>query len=212
MSMPSQPKIYHIVHMDRLRSIIEDGFLWSDARMTTISRPGTTIGLSDIKRRRLQKTLTSYPDLHVGDCVPFYFCPRSVMLFYLHMANSPQLEYRGGQHPIVHLEADLHQTVEWAEGQEKRWAFTLSNAGSYYFDDYADLADLDKLKWADIRATQWQDRKEGKQAEFLVEWAFPWELIARIGVHSPSIARQVQEMMPETGHRPAVVVIRDWYY
>ena len=50
-------------------------------------------------------------------------------------ANHPSLAYTGGQEPIVHLEADLHQTVAWAEQNRLRWAFTLSNAGSYYFED-----------------------------------------------------------------------------
>lgn len=212
MSMPSRPTIYHIVHMDRLRSIIEDGFLWCDAQMTNSNRPGTVIGISGIKQQRLRRTLTSHPGLHVGDCVPFYFCPRSIMLYIIHRANRPELEYRGGQHPIVHLVADLYQTVDWAEGQEQRWAFTSSNAGSGYFDDYADLADLGKLDWAAIETNNWRDRQEGKQAEFLVESAFPWELISSIGVHSPAIANQVRAMLPTTGHRPAVAVRPGWYY
>ena len=29
--VPTEPKIYHIVHVDRLASIISDGYLWSDA-------------------------------------------------------------------------------------------------------------------------------------------------------------------------------------
>jgi hypothetical protein len=33
MPVPAQPKIYHIVHVDRLVSIIANGFLWSDAAM-----------------------------------------------------------------------------------------------------------------------------------------------------------------------------------
>ncbi|MBE7527723.1 MAG: DUF4433 domain-containing protein [Burkholderiales bacterium] len=35
-------------------------------------------GVAQIKQRRLTSCLNSYPDLRVGDCVPFYFCPRSV--------------------------------------------------------------------------------------------------------------------------------------
>ena len=31
MLVPTEPKIYHIVHVDRLASIIADGYLWSDA-------------------------------------------------------------------------------------------------------------------------------------------------------------------------------------
>ena len=58
--------------------------------------PGTTIGMSTIKQVRLSRSLTSHPGLHVGQCVPFYFCPRSVMLYMIFMANHPDLGYRGG--------------------------------------------------------------------------------------------------------------------
>jgi hypothetical protein len=36
MPVPAQPKIYHIVHVDRLPSIVADGFLWSDAVMVQL--------------------------------------------------------------------------------------------------------------------------------------------------------------------------------
>jgi hypothetical protein len=79
-TVPATPKIYHIVHIDKLPSIIADGCLWSDAEISQRSAGGSTIGMAKIKERSLNKALTSYPDLHVGECVPFYFCPRSVML------------------------------------------------------------------------------------------------------------------------------------
>ena len=31
MSLPTRPKIYHILHVDRLASVLDDGVLWSDA-------------------------------------------------------------------------------------------------------------------------------------------------------------------------------------
>ena len=141
--VPTEPKIYHIVHIDRLASIINDGYLWCDAEITKRSPEGTTIGMGGIKHRRLNElTLNSHPNLHVGDCVPFYFCPRSVMLYVIYQANKDELSYKGGQDPIIHLEADLRQTVKWAKKNNLRWAFTLSNAGSYYFEDRRDLANL----------------------------------------------------------------------
>ena len=33
MPMPDEPKVYHIVHVNRLPSIITDGHLWCDAEM-----------------------------------------------------------------------------------------------------------------------------------------------------------------------------------
>ncbi|MDY7807558.1 DUF4433 domain-containing protein [Burkholderia stagnalis] len=214
MAVPANPKIYHIVHVDRLASIIASKALWCDGRVIRQGAEGTTIGMSDIKRRRLEElTLeNSHPDLFVGECVPFYFCPRSVMLFLIHMRNS-ELAYKGGQGPIVHLEADLHEAVAWAEEYDKRWAFTLSNAGSYYFEDRCSLDDLDEINWKAVDARDWRGGlKEGKQAEFLVENRFPWRLIRRIGVHSGQIYRQVLNMLPEDGHRPNVEVKNDWYY
>ena len=149
MPVPANPKIYHIVHVDRLPSIVADGFIRSDAESGRRGAPGTTIGIDEIKRRRLNElTLgNSHPDLHVGECAPFYFCPRSVMLYVIHRANHRELTYQGGQEPVVHLQTDLRQAVAWANAERRRWAFTTSSAASYHFEDYCDLAHLDKVDW-----------------------------------------------------------------
>ncbi len=212
MSARPAPKIYHIVHVNRLASIVADGYLWSDSDVRKHHLPGTTIGMSDVKNRRLRLRLTSHPELSVGDCVPFYFCPRSVMLYVIHRANHPSLSYRGGQQPIIHLEADLIQVVAWADTEARRWAFSTSNAGSSYFLDYSDLARLDELDWQSVRARDWQDHKEGKQAEFLVERSFPWSLVSRIGVMSRPIYNQVSRSIQGANHRPEVAMRPDWYY
>ena len=100
MSMPAEPKIYHIVHIDRLASIVADNYLWCDAKIGQCESSGTTIGMNSIKQRRLTNALSSHPDLCVGDCVPFYFCPRSVMLYVISQANHPgiDLSRRTGPH------------------------------------------------------------------------------------------------------------------
>ncbi len=168
-SVPQNPKIYHIVHLDRLASIIAEGCLWSDADAQSRQLTGTTIGMSTIKARRLAKTLNSYPDLHVGDCVPFYFCPRSVMLYLFHMNNHHEITYHGGQTPIIHLQADLQQSVDWANQNGKRWVFTNSNAGSFYFNDYADIAQLNQVDWNTVQSLDWKYSREQKQAEFYLK-------------------------------------------
>ena len=211
MLVPSQPKIYHIVHVDRLPSIIEDGYLWCDAKMTNRSATGTTIGMSRIKERRLRKELSTHPDLRVGGCVPFYFCYRSVMLHSIHVKN-PNLEYRGGQEPIAHLEADLYETVARADANRRRWAFTSSSAGAYHFNDYSDITQLSNLDWGAIYARYWRERRDEKQAEFLVEESFPWNLVRRVGVYSPRIRTRALEAMKGADYQPPVEIRRDWYY
>lgn len=219
MPPPAAPKIYHIVHVDRLPSIIADGGLWCDSEIVQRQPPGTTIGMNSIKERRLtQLRLSSHSDLLVGGCVPFYFCPRSIMLYLIHMANHPELAYRGGQNPIVHLEADLTHSTAWAEQNQRRWAFTLSNAGSGYFEDRCDLAQLGEIDWAAVQTNRWAGNnvsrsvKEGKQAEFLVEQSFPWELVTRIGVRSQQYHGQVSTALQAAAHKPHVEIKPDWYY
>ncbi|NPV56380.1 MAG: DUF4433 domain-containing protein [Anaerolineae bacterium] len=215
MAVPARPKIYHIAPVDRLQSIIADDCLWCDAEISRRKLSGTTIGMSRIKQRRLTKlTLTSHPGLHVGDCVPFYFCPRSVMLYVIAQANHPELTYRGGQGPIVHMEADLYTSVAWAQQNKRRWAFTLSNAGSTYFEDRNDLEQLAEINWEAVQTHDWRDEstKESKQAEFLMEFAFPWHLIERIGVYSQSIYQKVMDILPAKGQQPRVEIRPEWYY
>jgi hypothetical protein len=213
MIVPARPKLYHIVHVDRLPSIVADQHLWCDAEIARRAPVGTTIGMGSIKRRRLEELmLTSHPGLHVGDCVPFYFCPRSVMLYLIYRANHEDLAYRGGQGPILHLEADLQAAVNWALETDRRWAFTLSNAGSYYFEDRCDLGRLHEVDWDAVQATNWQRCKEEKQAEFLMEHCFPWHLVERVVACSRPVAVQASQALPANGHRPPVEVRPDWYY
>ena len=218
MAVPPHPKIYHIVHVDRLSSILQDGGLYCDAHVVRNALPGTTIGMSGIKERRLAHPLTSYPDLHVGDCVPFYFCPRSVMLYLIWKGNHPDLTYRGGQEPIIHLAANLRDAVNWAAAQQKRWVFTTTNAGSEFFDDYCSWNQLGKINWDAVHAPKWAGRdvplsvKEGKQAEFLLENFCPWEIIKRIFVYSERVCRQVEALLASIPHKPLIEVCPDFYY
>ena len=144
--------------------------------------------------------------MFVGHCVPLYFCPRSVMPYVISRANHPQLSHRGGQGPIVHLEADLRSTVAWAGRKGLRWAFTLSNAGARYFEDRSDLGQLDQIDWGAARARDWRTRKEGKQAEFLLKRRFPWKLVSRIGVSSPATYDRTERALRRAAHRPAIAV------
>jgi len=134
------------------------------------------------------------------------------MLFLIHRANDPELGYHDGQGPIIHLEADLRKTVAWAEEHRLRWAFTRSNAGAYYFEDWCDLAHLGEIDWNAVQAEKWQKCKEGKQAEFLIERQFPWELILRIGVSSRPVYGQVAAFLQGVSHKPGIEVKPEWYY
>ena len=54
MAVPVQPKVYHIVHVDRLPSIVADGCCGGcDADIARRAPAGTPMGMTGIKQRRL---------------------------------------------------------------------------------------------------------------------------------------------------------------
>ncbi|MCC6651032.1 MAG: DUF4433 domain-containing protein [Candidatus Eisenbacteria bacterium] len=211
---PATPRIYHITHMRNLPGILAAGGLLSDATIMTRGGPTATIGLGALKQRRLTLPVHCHPGDHVGDYVPFYFCPRSVMLYVLHCANAPGLTYREGQGPIVHLEARLAPTLDWADRAGARWAFSLSNAGTAYCTFRKQRSQLDEIDWEAVANSDFRDRtvKEGKQAEFLLHEFFPWHLVERVGVGDTVVREQVLQVLQGTSQAPTVEVRADWYY
>jgi hypothetical protein len=211
MPVPENPKIYHIVHVDNLASIVGDGFLWPDSIMIQ-RRGGAIIGNQEIKNDRLILPVPCNPGTTVGQYVPFYFCPRSVMLYVISKQNHPNVAFRDGQAPVVHLESNLQEVVDWAIGQQQPWAFTDINAANRAADFYNALPDLDKLDWGAIAARQWMTCRDHKMAEFLMHGRFPWELVRNIGVYSEPNGAKAMRAFAGSTHRPPVEVQRSWYY
>lgn len=142
-TVPAAPKIYHITHIDNLKAIIQRRKLVSDAVRVRQSIICAQVGMATIKRRRLEAIEVSvHPGTKVGEYVPFYFCPRSVMLYLIHRGNHPGMTYKDGQGKMVHLQADFHEVVKRADAKPHPWAFSNGNAGAYitrYFNRLEDL-------------------------------------------------------------------------
>lgn len=147
---PDRPQLYHITHIDNLSSIVQDGGLLSDAAMIARGGPATAIGMGSIKARWLQLPVKCFPGDKVGDYVPFYFCPRSVMLYLLHKGNHPELAYQVGQAPILHLVADLYEalvnTVNCVGVMGRGIALQFKHAFPANFEAYAVACDRGEVQ------------------------------------------------------------------
>lgn len=214
MTLPTNPKLYHIVHIDRLASILAAGGLYSDSRMRAEGCGGTTIGMGDLKSLRLRKPVDVIPGSYVGDFVPFYFCSRSVMLYVIYRGNHAALQYRGGQGPILHLEVDLGRAVDWADRNGVRWAVSLGNATAGYAEFKTGRQELGELRWDLIPVSDFRDPqvKEAKQSEALFFDFVPWELVERVGAINPATAAQAAQIIQVNPHRPIAQAMPQWYY
>ncbi len=212
---PAQPKIYHITHVDNLASIVAAGFIEADGRRVEQGGGQTSIGMTEIKRRRLYELEVScHPGTMVGEYVPFYFCPRSIMLYILYMGNHPDLTYHGGQNPVLHLQVDVQAAINWADKHRVRWAFSDRNAGARYVDFHSSPTELDMIDWGAVNETGFRDPlvKEGKQAEFLIHDTCPWHLVEKIGVLNEKSRSQTNGILQSVQHKPVVTIEKAWYY
>lgn len=204
--------IIHITHIDNLVSIVADGMLFSDAKNVERSSCKQQIGMSRIKRRRLEELpVTCHQGTKVGEYVPFYFYHHSPMLYLIHKRNV-DLAYKGGQEHIVHLVSTMSTGIKWANDNSKKWAFTSSNAGAYVCDFYCDIGKLDKIQWEHVRAMRWADCKEEKQAEFLVQECFPLSLVTHVVTYNSKVKSRVKQAFSESEYTPEVESMPGWYY
>lgn len=143
------------------------------------------------------------------DYVPFYFAPRSPMLYTISRGNVPKCP--DGQIPVVHLVS----SVEKVRGDNLQFVFTDGHGIMALTNYYDDLTFLETLDWDLIRDRYWADtlkdpdRKRRRQAEFLVRNFFPWTLIAEIGVINDGVRQEVEELV---GDSVPIVIRQNWYY
>ena len=206
--MPARPEerfIYHITDIENLPSILGEGGLLSDAVMS--QRDPTIIGHSHIKQRRLtQIRIPACGDRFVGEFVPFYFCPRSPMLYTINLGNTGRTP--GCQKTIIHLVSRVRDAI--ALGTP--WAVSDGNAGAFHTTFDSTLQFVDDLDWPAIEATSWAANRHQKQAEFLFAGFFPWTALHEVGCYDVVAAEAVTTIITNQNHRPKVSVKTDWYY
>jgi hypothetical protein len=208
------PNIYHITPAQNLASIIQHGGLWSDLQCQNHNVQGKQIGYSHIKQRRMRFVVPLAPGGSLGDYVPFYFAPRSPMLFTISRGNVP--EYQEGQQPVVHLVSSVEDVNAFVP--PVRWLYTDGHAVIDLSNYYDDLANLHEIDWDIMGQRYWADtledgdRERRRQAEFLVHQFFPWRLVSQIGVMTQGVAEQVQGILADAEHKPDIAVKREWYY
>ena len=74
------------------------------------------------------------------------------------------------------------------------------------------MGKLQEIDWDAVQARMWNQCREAKQSEFLLEDSFPWGLVRRIGVGNNIVYGQVLNALQQQEHKPTVEVKTDWYY
>ena len=202
---PADPRIFHITHIDNIAGILREGGLWCDAERSRRGLTSTNIGLKHIKNRRLRRPVMTSAGGTLGEYVPFNFCYRSVMLYSICRGHE---DYAGGQDDIVHLVS----RVSTATSLGRPWAFTDRHGELAHALHFDDLHHLNEVSWSVMNLSYWQDHREERQAEFLVQQFFPWTAVLGIAVRTAAAEATLREVVGSQGQQPTVVIRPGWYY
>jgi ssDNA thymidine ADP-ribosyltransferase, DarT len=202
---------YHITHVDNLASIVACGELSCDRRCAAAERNPIGIAHTDLKEKRARKAVAVAAGGTLADYVPFYYAPRSPMLYSI--ATGWVAEYGGSQEEILHLVCSVDELAK-----SRRFVITDRHPITPLAEQSDDLDALDELDWGLMRAQYWSDtdedgeRKFRRQAEFLVYRSVPVTSIRLVGAMTRETASRAAESLSTLPDPPPVIVRRNWYY
>ncbi|AEV20796.1 hypothetical protein GTCCBUS3UF5_34950 [Geobacillus thermoleovorans CCB_US3_UF5] len=204
--------LYHITHYRNLPSIFAQGGLVANNLAKSKKISYVDIAHASIQDRRLTTWVPLPPFGTLHDYVPFYFAPRSPMLYAI---NKGRVEgYKGGQDEIVYL---LTRT-DLIHSSGLSYVFTDGHPVMKVTDFYQDLYELSQIDWDIMRSTYWHDteedpdRKRRRQAEFLVYQFVPIHLLAAIAVKSREWELIVGKIAAQHRYRGSIIVRPEWYF
>jgi len=206
---PGVPAIYHFTDVDNLAAIM------AASELRCHSAAGCAVDIADatIKSRRMTKRVPCGPGGTVGEYVPFYFAPRSPMLFRIQ---------KGGVEGVDSDPARLVYIVSSSEavaGAGHACVFSDGNAAAAFTDFYDDLNLLaDVVDWPLMRARYWSnndddnDRVRRRCAEFLVHRVLPLELVDELCVRDAPTQVAVRAALAAAGWEVSVSIRSNWYF
>lgn len=212
MSYPDPTPIFHITPVDNLRAIAAGGGLVCTRILKANGTAYSNIAYETIQSRRATKIAAAGPGGVLHEYVPFYFAPRSPMLYAIkngRVDNCPADQTR-----IVHLVATAQHVAQLKAG----FCFTDGHAVMALTEYFDDLGDLKAIDWALMKNRYWfdtdkdPDRKRRRQAEFLAKDFVPWSAITEVGVHNTLRKDEVEAIFSGLEHQPPVKVRAGWYY
>lgn len=203
-----------MTRIERLPTIIEFGLL-PDNEVRRRAVDGTEIGYRHIKDRRAQRVVGCGAGGTLADYVPFYFAPRSPMLYAItrgqvgaeaartseivYLATTTQALRAAGLSVVV---SNRHAELAYAE---------LSDADAVLDgDDFVDWPLMREQYWTDT--ADYPDKKERRQAECLAHPVVEWPLIRGVVTKTEDAARRVRDRFAGSGVGTPVSVRPDWYF
>lgn len=221
MTRPIPTRLFHMTAIDNLESILNQKALICKNQCRENGISYGNIAHASIQDRRCQKTVPLPPHGTLHDYVPFYFAPRSPMLYAINQGNVEGCEYR--QENIIYLQTTVERMVQL----EKVYLFTDRNASldfalfekdyeklneTIHWDYFTSSPQLDGYCKYFMTNSEYPDRGEIRQAEFLIHTSLPLEHIELIGVYDEASLKIVKTLLKAYDLDIPVSIKSSWYF
>ncbi|MER7004640.1 DUF4433 domain-containing protein [Dactylosporangium sp. NPDC000555] len=212
MVSPEPVWIMHFTHVSHLTAIAAAGLL-SDSAAQGASSFKVEVGNTGIKEQRRRRVVPVAPGGVVADYAPFYFAPRSPMMFAIFKGRVPT--YQGTCDELVYLVSKVQRMIDLG----LTTVFTDRNAAlqvARFSTDVSELASM--IDWPLMRATYWNnteaepDRRERRMAECLVHGGVPWSAFSAVVTRNEACAQQATAALTAAGATTHVYVRPTWYF
>jgi hypothetical protein len=202
-------RIFRIIHRENLLWILKHGL---HAANGDVRDPNfRNIGNPDLIDKRTHRRVRVGPAGVLGDYVPFYFTPFSIMMYNIHTGyNVPHVPNEN----IVIFVSSLHKVAELGI----RFVFTDQHAYPLMANYFTNLDDLDQVDWDLLNRRDFRHdpddpgKKERYQAEALVWKHLPIEGLLGICSYSEAVDKEIKQELAKRKIDMETVVKKDWYF
>lgn len=198
---------FRILHISNIPHLLKYGFVHKNSEYADPNY--VPIGDSSVIVSRDDRAI--YKDYKIGDCIPFYFGPRSPMLYVIQHGYNNVVRYNAED--LVYAVIRLDDIVE----HNIKCVFTDGHAldllTTTYTSDKLSMID-DIISYSDVYATNWannendRDLKRRKEAELLLIDELPPQYIRGFVVYNEKVKQQILEY----GIDAAKIAVRPNYY
>jgi len=202
--------LYRITHFNNLLYILKHGLYTQQSPMADLNY--ISIGDTSLINYRSQINAIDPPGGNLSEYIPFYFGPRSPMLYQI--AKGDDLVLKHNQESIIYLISSFQQV----KLHQLMYFFTDGHARSNTSTCYNSEADLLKIDKDTVYASYWKSdetdlhRQQKKQAEFLIKNHVPISCIEYIGVFNENAKQNVIHLLQQENIKIKIRVSPDKLY
>lgn len=202
---------YRITHINNLPLLLQNGIV--NKHHPNASSAYIEIGNPEIIDVRSDTPVKIDGYGMIGDYVPFYFTPKSIMLYNIITGYWHPVVPKRDKSEILVIRCLIEELVRLPT-----WFFTDGQANKNFTKHFNNLELLSEIDWTCIQNSNFKndsgdpDRSRKYQAEFLVHQEVPIDCIESLNVYNQQAADVVADMLNNNNSNLAVHIQPQYFF